>query len=151
MGTKEKYFTTRSSEMSGSEMKNQTLLLQMPLSNDCFTCLSPLFPTVHIVFFQVVKWETSIIETLNYFSGIIISVKTRSEQQLLRLKQINMQLAAKIQQLEFSCSEKVRKHFWGNSHRQHSASHARPLLLCALSQEHLSPWLSFPWPCLLPS
>lgn len=61
-------------------------------------------------FFQVVKLETSVIETLNYFSGIIISVKTRSERQLLRLKQINMQLAAKIQHLEFSCSEKVRKH-----------------------------------------
>lgn len=65
-------------------------------------------------FFQVVKLETSVIETLNYFSGIIISVKTRSERQLLRLKQINMQLAAKIQHLEFSCSEKVRKHSWGN-------------------------------------
>ncbi|ELW65529.1 Serine/threonine-protein phosphatase PP1-gamma catalytic subunit [Tupaia chinensis] len=39
-------------------------------------------------------------------NGIIISVKTRSEQQLLRLKQMNIQLAAKIQHLEFSCSEK---------------------------------------------
>lgn len=63
----------------------------------------------------MVKLETRITETLNYFSGIIISVKTRSERQLLRLKQINMQLAAKIQHLEFSCSEKVRKHFWGNT------------------------------------
>lgn len=39
--------------------------------------------------------------------GIIISVKTRSERQILRLKQINIQLATKIQHLEFSCSEKV--------------------------------------------
>lgn len=75
--------------------------------------------------------ETSIIETLNYFSGIIISVKTRSERQLLRLKQINIQLAAKIQHLEFSCSEKVRKHFWENAGRlqpprlQHGASHCQ--------------------------
>lgn len=44
----------------------------------------------------------------NYYSGIIISIKTRSERQLLRLKQINIQLATKIQHLEFSCSEKVR-------------------------------------------
>ncbi|XP_005897463.2 voltage-gated hydrogen channel 1 isoform X1 [Bos mutus] len=42
-------------------------------------------------------------------NGIIISVKTRSERQLLRLKQINIQLATKIQHLEFSCSEKVRR------------------------------------------
>lgn len=41
-------------------------------------------------------------------NGIIISVKTRSERQILRLKQINIQLATKIQHLEFSCSEKVR-------------------------------------------
>lgn len=61
------------------------------------------------IFFQVVKLETSIIETLNYFPGIIISVKTRSERQLLRLKQMNIQLAAKVQHLEFSCSEKVRR------------------------------------------
>ncbi|KAB0404743.1 hypothetical protein E2I00_006917, partial [Balaenoptera physalus] len=45
----------------------------------------------------------------NYFSGIIISVKTRSERQLLRLKQINIQLATKIQHLEFSCSEKEQE------------------------------------------
>ncbi|XP_054568525.1 voltage-gated hydrogen channel 1 [Eptesicus fuscus] len=42
-------------------------------------------------------------------NGIIISVKTRSERQLLKLKQINMQLAAKIQHLEFSCSEKEQE------------------------------------------
>ncbi|XP_004691121.1 PREDICTED: voltage-gated hydrogen channel 1 [Condylura cristata] len=42
-------------------------------------------------------------------NGIIISVKTRSERQLLRLKQINMQLAAKIQHLEFSCAEKEQE------------------------------------------
>uniref|UniRef100_A0A8C8WWA9 Voltage-gated hydrogen channel 1 n=1 Tax=Panthera leo TaxID=9689 RepID=A0A8C8WWA9_PANLE len=48
-------------------------------------------------------------------NGIIISVKTRSERQLLRLKQMNIQLAAKIQHLEFSCSEKVRPQFWENA------------------------------------
>ncbi|KAM7050834.1 voltage-gated hydrogen channel 1 isoform 1-T2 [Molossus nigricans] len=42
-------------------------------------------------------------------NGIIISVKTRSERQLLRLKQINIQLASKIQHLEFSCSEKEQE------------------------------------------
>ncbi|KAJ1074120.1 hypothetical protein K5549_017589, partial [Capra hircus] len=42
-------------------------------------------------------------------NGIIISVKTRSERQLLRLKQINIQLATKIQHLEFSCSEKEQE------------------------------------------
>ncbi|XP_058137358.1 voltage-gated hydrogen channel 1 isoform X1 [Dasypus novemcinctus] len=42
-------------------------------------------------------------------NGIIISVKTRSERQLLRLKQINTQLASKIQHLEFSCSEKEQE------------------------------------------
>ncbi|XP_077015961.1 voltage-gated hydrogen channel 1 isoform X2 [Tamandua tetradactyla] len=42
-------------------------------------------------------------------NGIIISVKTRSDRQLLRLKQINMQLASKIQHLEFSCSEKEQE------------------------------------------
>lgn len=36
-------------------------------------------------------------------------MKTRSEWQILRLKQINLQLATKIQHLEFSCSEKVRQ------------------------------------------
>ncbi|XP_051017517.1 voltage-gated hydrogen channel 1 isoform X2 [Acomys russatus] len=42
-------------------------------------------------------------------NGIIISVKTRSERQVLRLKQINLQLATKIQHLEFSCSEKEQE------------------------------------------
>nr|XP_011759328.1 voltage-gated hydrogen channel 1 isoform X2 [Macaca nemestrina]XP_011759329.1 voltage-gated hydrogen channel 1 isoform X2 [Macaca nemestrina] len=42
-------------------------------------------------------------------NGIIITVKTRSERQLLRLKQMNVQLAAKIQHLEFSCSEKEQE------------------------------------------
>ncbi|XP_066227047.1 voltage-gated hydrogen channel 1 [Saccopteryx leptura] len=42
-------------------------------------------------------------------NGIIISVKTRSERQLLRLKQMNIQLATKIQHLEFSCSEKEQE------------------------------------------
>lgn len=42
-------------------------------------------------------------------NGIIISVKTRSERQLLRLKQVNIQLATKIQHLEFSCSEKEQE------------------------------------------
>ncbi|XP_060049091.1 voltage-gated hydrogen channel 1 isoform X2 [Erinaceus europaeus] len=42
-------------------------------------------------------------------NGIIISVKTRSERQVLKLKQMNMQLAAKIQHLEFSCSEKEQE------------------------------------------
>ncbi|XP_075836152.1 voltage-gated hydrogen channel 1 isoform X2 [Microtus pennsylvanicus] len=42
-------------------------------------------------------------------NGIIISVKTRSERQILRLKQINIQLATKIQHLEFSCSEKEQE------------------------------------------
>ncbi|XP_076778874.1 voltage-gated hydrogen channel 1 isoform X2 [Arvicanthis niloticus] len=42
-------------------------------------------------------------------NGIIISVKTRSEWQILRLKQINIQLATKIQHLEFSCSEKEQE------------------------------------------
>lgn len=42
-------------------------------------------------------------------NGIIISVKTRSERQILRLKQINFQLATKIQHLEFSCTEKEQE------------------------------------------
>lgn len=42
-------------------------------------------------------------------NGIIISVKTHSERQILRLKQINIQLATKIQHLEFSCSEKEQE------------------------------------------
>lgn len=42
-------------------------------------------------------------------NGIIISVKTRSERQLLRLRQMNLQLATKIQHLEFSCTEKEQE------------------------------------------
>ncbi|XP_004843869.1 voltage-gated hydrogen channel 1 [Heterocephalus glaber] len=42
-------------------------------------------------------------------NGIIISVKSRSERQLLRLKQMNIQLATKIQHLEFSCTEKEQE------------------------------------------
>ncbi|XP_020825890.1 voltage-gated hydrogen channel 1 isoform X2 [Phascolarctos cinereus] len=42
-------------------------------------------------------------------NGIIISVKTRSERQLSRLKMINHQLATKIQHLEFSCTEKEQE------------------------------------------
>lgn len=42
-------------------------------------------------------------------NGIIISVKTRSERQLSRLKQMNIQLATKIQHLEFSCTEKEQE------------------------------------------
>ncbi|KAK1328641.1 hypothetical protein QTO34_012215 [Cnephaeus nilssonii] len=89
-------------------------------------------------------------------NGIIISVKTRSERQLLRLKQINMQLAAKIQHLEFSCSEKVRKHSWGNPTCLQLPTFAQCFSRQAfapvcLSQEHPSRWLSLPCPCLLPS
>ncbi|XP_015670934.1 voltage-gated hydrogen channel 1 [Protobothrops mucrosquamatus] len=39
-------------------------------------------------------------------NGIILSVKTRSEQQISKLKQANVQLSAKVQQLESSCAEK---------------------------------------------
>ncbi|KAF7240837.1 Voltage-gated hydrogen channel 1 [Varanus komodoensis] len=39
-------------------------------------------------------------------NGIILSVKTRSEQQLSKLKQTNTQLSAKVEQLESSCAEK---------------------------------------------
>ncbi|XP_031804430.1 voltage-gated hydrogen channel 1 [Sarcophilus harrisii] len=42
-------------------------------------------------------------------NGIIISVKTRSERQLSRLRLINHQLATKIQHLEFSCNEKEQE------------------------------------------
>ncbi|XP_043820016.1 voltage-gated hydrogen channel 1 [Dromiciops gliroides] len=42
-------------------------------------------------------------------NGIIISVKTRSDRQLSRLKLINHQLATKIQHLEFSCTEKEQE------------------------------------------
>lgn len=82
----------------------------------------------------MVKLETSVTEPLNCFSGIIISVKTRSDRQLLRLKQINMQLASKIQHLEFSCSEKVGHVGWGECH--------------LLSVPHLG--MGFPLPGLCP-
>ncbi|XP_066465985.1 voltage-gated hydrogen channel 1 [Tiliqua scincoides] len=39
-------------------------------------------------------------------NGIILSVKTRSEQQVSKLKQANLQLTVKVQQLESSCAEK---------------------------------------------
>ncbi|XP_077163457.1 voltage-gated hydrogen channel 1 [Paroedura picta] len=39
-------------------------------------------------------------------NGIILSVKTRSEQQVSKLKQANLQLTTKVQHLESSCAEK---------------------------------------------
>ncbi|XP_053135739.1 voltage-gated hydrogen channel 1 [Hemicordylus capensis] len=39
-------------------------------------------------------------------NGIILSIKTRSEQQMSKLKQANLQLTVKVQQLEGSCVEK---------------------------------------------
>ncbi|NXI60571.1 HVCN1 protein, partial [Chloroceryle aenea] len=39
-------------------------------------------------------------------NGIILSVKTRSEQQVSKLKQANLKLATKVEQLERSCIEK---------------------------------------------
>ncbi|XP_067163172.1 voltage-gated hydrogen channel 1 [Apteryx mantelli] len=42
-------------------------------------------------------------------NGIILSVKTRSEQQVSKLKQANLQLAAKVEQLEYSCTEKEQE------------------------------------------
>ncbi|XP_007422795.1 voltage-gated hydrogen channel 1 [Python bivittatus] len=39
-------------------------------------------------------------------NGIILSVKTRSEQQISKLKQANLQLSVKVQHLESSCAEK---------------------------------------------
>ncbi|NXK26700.1 HVCN1 protein, partial [Arenaria interpres] len=39
-------------------------------------------------------------------NGIILSVKTRSEQQVSKLKQANLKLARKVEQLEHSCVEK---------------------------------------------
>ncbi|KAM4649346.1 voltage-gated hydrogen channel 1 isoform 1-T9 [Amazona ochrocephala] len=42
-------------------------------------------------------------------NGIILSVKTRSEQQLSKLKQINVKLATKVEQLEHSCVEKEQE------------------------------------------
>ncbi|NXN59652.1 HVCN1 protein, partial [Rynchops niger] len=42
-------------------------------------------------------------------NGIILSVKTRSEQQVSKLKQANLKLAAKVEQLEGSCIEKEQE------------------------------------------
>ncbi|XP_052652718.1 voltage-gated hydrogen channel 1 [Harpia harpyja] len=42
-------------------------------------------------------------------NGIILSVKTRSEQQVSKLKQANMKLATKVEQLERSCVEKEQE------------------------------------------
>nr|XP_060642004.1 voltage-gated hydrogen channel 1 [Anolis sagrei ordinatus]XP_060642005.1 voltage-gated hydrogen channel 1 [Anolis sagrei ordinatus] len=39
-------------------------------------------------------------------NGIILSVKTRSEQHVSKLKQANLQLTVKVQQLEGNCTEK---------------------------------------------
>ncbi|NXX84278.1 HVCN1 protein, partial [Urocolius indicus] len=42
-------------------------------------------------------------------NGIILSVKTRSEQQVAKLKQANLKLATKVEQLEHSCIEKEQE------------------------------------------
>ncbi|XP_053862434.1 voltage-gated hydrogen channel 1 [Malaclemys terrapin pileata] len=42
-------------------------------------------------------------------NGIILSVKTRSEQRVSKLKQANLQLATKVEQLEYSCTEKEQE------------------------------------------
>ncbi|KFQ54738.1 voltage-gated hydrogen channel 1 [Pelecanus crispus] len=42
-------------------------------------------------------------------NGIILSVKTRSEQQVCKLKQANLKLATKVEQLEHSCVEKEQE------------------------------------------
>ncbi|OPJ75010.1 serine/threonine-protein phosphatase PP1-gamma catalytic subunit isoform B [Patagioenas fasciata monilis] len=42
-------------------------------------------------------------------NGIILSVKTRSEQQVSKLKQANLKLATKVEQLEQSCIEKEQE------------------------------------------
>ncbi|XP_075023754.1 voltage-gated hydrogen channel 1 [Calonectris borealis] len=42
-------------------------------------------------------------------NGIILSVKTRSEQQVSKLKQANLKLATKVEQLEHSCVEKEQE------------------------------------------
>uniref|UniRef100_A0A8C8RLN1 Voltage-gated hydrogen channel 1 n=1 Tax=Pelusios castaneus TaxID=367368 RepID=A0A8C8RLN1_9SAUR len=42
-------------------------------------------------------------------NGIILSVKTRSEQRVSKLKQANRQLTAKVEQLEYSCTEKEQE------------------------------------------
>lgn len=46
---------------------------------------------------------------MNCSTGIILSVKTRSEQQVSKLKQANLKLATRVEQLEHSCLEKVKK------------------------------------------
>ncbi|NXA03991.1 HVCN1 protein, partial [Sapayoa aenigma] len=42
-------------------------------------------------------------------NGIILSVKTRSEQQVSKLKQANLKLATRVEQLEHSCIEKEQE------------------------------------------
>ncbi|XP_074868899.1 voltage-gated hydrogen channel 1 [Carettochelys insculpta] len=42
-------------------------------------------------------------------NGIILSVKTRSEQRVSKLKQANLKLSAKVEQLEYSCTEKEQE------------------------------------------
>ncbi|KAJ7422705.1 Voltage-gated hydrogen channel 1 [Willisornis vidua] len=42
-------------------------------------------------------------------NGIILSVKTRSEQQVAKLKQANLKLATRLEQLEHSCVEKEQE------------------------------------------
>ncbi|KAL2298357.1 hypothetical protein Nmel_015351 [Mimus melanotis] len=42
-------------------------------------------------------------------NGIILSVKTRSEQQVSKLKQANLKLATRVEQLEHSCLEKEQE------------------------------------------
>ncbi|XP_027545531.1 voltage-gated hydrogen channel 1 [Neopelma chrysocephalum] len=42
-------------------------------------------------------------------NGIILSVKTRSEQQVSKLKQANLKLATRLEQLEHSCVEKEQE------------------------------------------
>ncbi|KAM6052486.1 Voltage-gated hydrogen channel 1 [Chlamydotis macqueenii] len=42
-------------------------------------------------------------------NGIILSVKTRSEQQVSKLKQANLKLATRVEQLEHSCVEKEQE------------------------------------------
>ncbi|XP_065595308.1 voltage-gated hydrogen channel 1 [Cyrtonyx montezumae] len=42
-------------------------------------------------------------------NGIILSVKTRSEQQVSKLKQVNLKLVTKVEQLQHSCVEKEQE------------------------------------------
>ncbi|OXB64149.1 UNVERIFIED_CONTAM: hypothetical protein H355_016034 [Colinus virginianus] len=42
-------------------------------------------------------------------NGIILSVKTRSEQQVSKLRQVNLKLATKVEQLQHSCVEKEQE------------------------------------------